>query len=131
VHTAAALLKNFFSSLPEPLFPFPFYDDVNKYFASGNPDPKGAKEIVEKVKKLTIESFLVSHLVTLSSFLQLPPINRLTLGFLMSYLNRVCSYSAQNKMTHANMGIVGKKEMRSEEEYKEKKSKDEDSRREK
>jgi hypothetical protein len=84
VHVAASLLKNFFMSLPEPLFPFVLYDEIHTVVSAGVLTAPVVKCIVDK----------------------LPPINRMTLGALMSLLKKVCDASAVNKMSPGNLGIV-------------------------
>jgi hypothetical protein len=84
VHVAASLLKNFFMSLPEPLFPFVLYDEIHTVVSAGVLTAPVVKCIVDK----------------------LPPINRMTLGALMGLLKKVCDASAVNKMSPGNLGIV-------------------------
>jgi hypothetical protein len=50
VHVAASLLKNFFMSLPEPLFPFVLYDEIHAVVSAGVLTAPVVKCIVDKVR---------------------------------------------------------------------------------
>lgn len=50
VHVAASLLKNFFMSLPEPLFPWVLYDEIHTVVSAGVLTAPVVKCIVDKVR---------------------------------------------------------------------------------
>nr|XP_043875604.1 rho GTPase-activating protein 15 [Solea senegalensis] len=86
VHVITGALKMFFRELPEPLFPFSFFQlfvDVIKI--------KDSKQKVQALKKLIHE---------------LPRVNQETMKLLFTHLNRVLEFSKKNLMSTQGMAIV-------------------------
>ncbi|XP_026231786.1 rho GTPase-activating protein 15 [Anabas testudineus] len=86
IHVVTGALKMFFRELPEPLFPFrffqPFVDAVKI---------KESKHKIQTVKKLIQE---------------LPKPNQDTMKLLFSHLHRVLAFSRKNLMSTQGIGIV-------------------------
>ncbi|CAJ1078521.1 rho GTPase-activating protein 15 isoform X2 [Xyrichtys novacula] len=86
IHVVTGALKMFFRELPEPLFPFRFFQpfvDAIKI--------KESKQKVQAVKKLILE---------------LPKPNKDTMKLLFSHLHRVLAFSRKNLMSTQGIGIV-------------------------
>ncbi|XP_070832130.1 rho GTPase-activating protein 15 [Chaetodon trifascialis] len=86
IHVVTGALKMFFRELPEPLFPFRFFQsfvEVTKI--------KESKDKVHAVKKLIQE---------------LPKPNQDTMKLLFSHLQRVLAFSRKNLMSTQGIGIV-------------------------
>ena len=78
--------KQYFRELPEPLLTFELYDGFSTSMATG--------DAAEKI-------FRLQGLVD-----QLPEVNRVTLQYLMLFLNRVADFQQYNKMNGHNLAIV-------------------------
>lgn len=87
-HTVAALLKQFFRDLPEPLLTF---DNYSKFIEIASIKETPTDEKVKQVFAL-VET--------------LPPEHQIILKHLLSFLNRVSRLSDLNKMTVANLAMV-------------------------
>lgn len=86
IHVITGALKMFFRELPEPLFPFRFFNHFVEAIKS-----KERKEKVQALKKL-------AH--------QLPKANHNTMKLLFHHLQRVLSKSRQNLMSSQGISIV-------------------------
>lgn len=87
-HTVAALLKQFFRDLPEPLLTFESYSNFVGIAANKEtPMDQKAEKVFALVEKLPTDHLLV-------------------LKHLLSFLNRVSRLSDSNKMTVANLAMV-------------------------
>mmetsp|Transcript_10568 Transcript_10568/g.26627 ORF Transcript_10568/g.26627 Transcript_10568/m.26627 type:complete len:565 (-) Transcript_10568:103-1797(-) len=86
-HTIAALLKNFFASLPNPIFSFEFYQPLLDVFQSSD-DPHVLIHIFSKVLRNMDDS------------------RRFMLAFLFKFLNRLSLNVDITKMSPTNLGIV-------------------------
>jgi len=89
-HVVAGLLKLFFSSLPEPIFPFSSYTPLMDAHEAhcANEDPAG---LIGEYRRI-VES--------------LPPERTPIVKFLFDFLYELQSYSDTNMMTPSNLGIV-------------------------
>ncbi|XP_008284173.1 rho GTPase-activating protein 15 isoform X2 [Stegastes partitus] len=86
IHVVTGALKMFFRELPEPLFPFRFFQQFVEAVKI-----KETKNKVQAVKKL---------------IQQLPKPNQETMRLLFSHLHRVLAYSKKNLMSTQGIGIV-------------------------
>ncbi|KAM4731307.1 rho GTPase-activating protein 15 [Anableps anableps] len=86
VHVITGALKMFFRELPEPLFPFRFFQQFVEAVKI-----KEAKQKTQAVKKL---------------IQQLPKPNHDTMKLLFSHLQRVLAFSKKNLMSTQGIGIV-------------------------
>ncbi|XP_038575878.1 rho GTPase-activating protein 15 isoform X2 [Micropterus salmoides] len=86
VHVVTGALKMFFRELPEPLFPFRFFQPFVEAIKM-----KESKQKVQAVKKLIQE---------------LPRPNQDTMKLLFSHLHRVLAFSKKNLMSTQGIGIV-------------------------
>ncbi|XP_034549033.1 rho GTPase-activating protein 15 [Notolabrus celidotus] len=86
IHVVTGALKMFFRELPEPLFPFRFF----QLFVEAN-KIKECKQKVQAMKKLILE---------------LPKPNKDTMKLLFSHLHRVLAFSRKNLMSTQGIGIV-------------------------
>jgi len=82
VHVVASCLKHFFQDLAEPLFPFPFYEQLAKAY-----DGQSRKEDLQKLLDA------------------IPPCNRYILATLFDFLQEVIALSDVNKMTFQNVAV--------------------------
>ncbi|KAH8150678.1 uncharacterized protein LAJ45_05374 [Morchella importuna] len=96
-HTNAALIKLYYRSLPEPIFPAECYDTLMSFTpATAGDDSDGDDHIFTKVKHLLLES--EKDL--------LPPASRaLLLKHLLPLLALVSQYAPINKMTPKNLAV--------------------------
>ncbi|XP_044221322.1 rho GTPase-activating protein 15 isoform X2 [Thunnus albacares] len=86
IHVVTGALKMFFRELPEPLFPFKFFQPFVEAVKI-----KDQKQKVQAVKKLVQ---------------QLPKPNQDTMKLLFSHLHRVLGFSRKNLMSTQGIGIV-------------------------
>ncbi|CAI5657022.1 rho GTPase-activating protein 15 [Oreochromis niloticus] len=86
VHVVTGALKMFFRELPEPLFPFRFFQPFVEAIKIKEP-----KQKVQAVKKL---------------IQQLPKPNHDTMKLLFSHLHKVLAFSRKNLMSTQGIGIV-------------------------
>ncbi|KAM9343057.1 rho GTPase-activating protein 15 isoform 2-T2 [Pholidichthys leucotaenia] len=86
IHVITGALKMFFRELPEPLFPFKFFQSFVEAVKI-----KESRSKVQTVKKL---------------IQQLPKPNHDTMKLLFSHLHRVLAYSRKNLMSTQSFGIV-------------------------
>uniref|UniRef100_UPI0037E761FD rho GTPase-activating protein 15 isoform X3 n=1 Tax=Semicossyphus pulcher TaxID=241346 RepID=UPI0037E761FD len=86
IHVVTGALKMFFRELPEPLFPFRFFQSFVEAVKI-----KESKHKVQAVKKLIQE---------------LPKPNKDTMKLLFSHLHRVLAFSRKNLMSTQGIGIV-------------------------
>uniref|UniRef100_A0A665X7V3 Rho GTPase-activating protein 15 n=1 Tax=Echeneis naucrates TaxID=173247 RepID=A0A665X7V3_ECHNA len=86
IHVVTGALKMFFRELPEPLFPFRFFQPFVEAIKV-----KESKSKIQAVKKLIQE---------------LPKPNQDTMKLLFSHLNRVLAFSRKNLMSTQGIGIV-------------------------
>ncbi|XP_042283126.1 rho GTPase-activating protein 15 isoform X2 [Thunnus maccoyii] len=86
IHVVTGALKMFFRELPEPLFPFKFFQPFVEAVKI-----KDQKQKVQAVKKLVQ---------------QLPKPNQDTMKLLFSHLHRVLAFSRKNLMSTQGIGIV-------------------------
>ncbi len=86
MNAVAGLLKLFFRELVDPVIPFEFYDRF--------------------IDAMKIEVYN-DKLIAIKDLVQtLPKENYSVLEYLMSHLNRVSTYSEENKMDPSNIAIV-------------------------
>jgi len=88
IHTITGALKAYFRDLPDPLLTFDLYEQLIKAASTIPEDDKLAAHIASNL---------------LGS---LPRENRIILNYLLSFLNKVSTYSEKNKMTAANLATV-------------------------
>nr|XP_020473610.1 rho GTPase-activating protein 15 [Monopterus albus] len=86
IHVVTGALKMFFRELPEPLFPFRFFQPFVEAIKI-----KESKHKIQVVKKLIVE---------------LPKPNQDTMKLLFSHLHRVLGFSRKNLMSTQGLGIV-------------------------
>uniref|UniRef100_A0AAQ5YH51 Rho GTPase-activating protein 15 n=1 Tax=Amphiprion ocellaris TaxID=80972 RepID=A0AAQ5YH51_AMPOC len=86
IHVVTGALKMFFRELPEPLFPFRFFQQFVEAVKI-----KESKQKIQAVKKL---------------IQQLPKPNQETMKLLFSHLHRVLAFSKKNLMSTQGIGIV-------------------------
>ncbi|MEQ2177170.1 Rho GTPase-activating protein 15 [Goodea atripinnis] len=86
IHVITGALKMFFRELPEPLFPFRFFQQFVEAVKI-----KESKQKTQAVKKL---------------IQQMPKPNQETLKLLFSHLQRVLAFSRKNLMSTQGIGIV-------------------------
>ncbi|XP_067458863.1 rho GTPase-activating protein 15 isoform X2 [Thunnus thynnus] len=86
IHVVTGALKMFFRELPEPLFPFKFFQPFVEAVKI-----KDQKQKIQAVKKLVQ---------------QLPKPNQDTMKLLFSHLHRVLGFSRKNLMSTQGIGIV-------------------------
>ncbi|XP_067112299.1 rho GTPase-activating protein 15 [Osmerus mordax] len=86
IHVVTGALKMFFRELPEPLFPFRFFDQFVEAIKTKELKPK-----VQALKKLV---------------LQLPKPNQETMRLLFRHLHRILEYSVKNLMSTQGISIV-------------------------
>ncbi|XP_059198381.1 rho GTPase-activating protein 15 [Centropristis striata] len=86
IHVVTGALKMFFRELPEPLFPFRFFQPFLEAVKT-----KESKHKIQAVKKLIQE---------------LPKPNHDTMKLLFSHLHRVLAFSKKNLMSTQGIGIV-------------------------
>ncbi|KAF3694306.1 Rho GTPase-activating protein 15 ArhGAP15 Rho-type GTPase-activating protein 15 [Channa argus] len=86
IHVVTGALKMFFRELPEPLFPFRFFQPFVEAVKI-----KESKQKMQAVKKL---------------IQQLPKPNQDTMKLLFSHLHRLLKFSRQNLMSTQSIGIV-------------------------
>ncbi|KAK2840499.1 hypothetical protein Q5P01_014239 [Channa striata] len=86
IHVVTGALKMFFRELPEPLFPFRFFQAFVEAVKI-----KDSKQKTQAVKKL---------------IQQLPKPNQDTIKLLFSHLHRLLKFSRQNLMSTQSIGIV-------------------------
>ncbi|XP_022064915.2 rho GTPase-activating protein 15 isoform X2 [Acanthochromis polyacanthus] len=86
IHVVTGALKMFFRELPEPLFPFRFFQQFVEAVKI-----KESKQKIQAVKKL---------------IQQLPNPNQETMKLLFSHLHRVLAFSKKNLMSTQGIGIV-------------------------
>jgi hypothetical protein len=84
----ATVFKQFFLSLPEPLFPYAFYDSIVAIAAD--------KELNQHEKQAKLKDILNSA----------PLANRSMIAFLLNLLANVAVHQDKNKMTPRNLAIV-------------------------
>lgn len=86
IHVVTGALKMFFRELPEPLFPFRFFQQFVEAVKI-----KESRQKIQAVKKL---------------IQQLPKPNQETMKLLFSHLHRVLAFSKKNLMSTQGIGIV-------------------------
>ncbi|XP_063070316.1 rho GTPase-activating protein 15 [Engraulis encrasicolus] len=86
IHVITGALKMFFRELPEPLFPFRFFDQFVESIKTKDP-----KQRVQVVKKLVN---------------QLPKPNQHTMKLLFCHLQKILSHSRKNLMSTQGLSIV-------------------------
>nr|XP_012419735.1 PREDICTED: rho GTPase-activating protein 15 isoform X2 [Odobenus rosmarus divergens] len=86
IHVVTGALKMFFRELPEPLFPYSFFE-----------------QFVEAIKKQDYNT----RIETIKSLVQkLPPPNRDTMKILFGHLTKIVAKASKNLMSTQSLGIV-------------------------
>lgn len=87
IYTIAGVLKLYLRQLPQPLFPFPLAERVSFTNQLEEQRAEKFKMLAKRIRKL-------------------PPAHQATLKLVCEHLDRVASYSQDNKMTPSNLGLV-------------------------